>query len=251
MTHKKELDKKENSMVKYSLAGVFLLALTVSSVASTIEGQLGNQQIIPTNVTLPEYRLGYGDVIEIKFFNNERFNETVTIRPDGRISMERMGEIFVAGITPVQLDELITLKYSEFIQDPEVTVFVREFSGYQVYVLGEVQSPGGFPIQRNMTLLQAIASAGGAKNGAKLGDVVLLRRGENGEVAARKVDLKKAMKTNNGAIGEYDLYIQPLDIVFVPKTKIASISSFMDMVYDGFLPPVDLYMRWLWWSRLD
>jgi polysaccharide export outer membrane protein len=81
-----------------------------------------------------------------------------------------MGEKFAAGMTPLQLDCLITLKYSEFIQDPDVTVIVREFGGQQVHVLGEVNSPGGYPVERNMTLLQAVASAGGVKEGGETGE---------------------------------------------------------------------------------
>ena len=202
-------------------------------------------------VVIPEYRLGFGDVIEVKFFINDRFNETVTVRPDGRITLERMGEFFVAGMTPLELDSMITAGYTGFMQDPEITVFVREFSGYQVYVLGEVESPGGYPVQRDMTLLQALASAGGAKAGAKIQDVILLRRSEEGEVIARKVDLEKVLKNNNHDEDGMDLFIQPLDIVYVPKTKIASASTFMQQVYDGFLPPVDMYLRWLLWTKWD
>ena len=85
--------------------------------------------------SVPEYQLGFGDVIEVKFFDNERFKETVKVRPDGRISLECIGDIFVAGMTPAQLDSLVTRTYAEIIQNPDVTIFVRDFGGYQVYVL--------------------------------------------------------------------------------------------------------------------
>ncbi|MFQ6103275.1 MAG: polysaccharide biosynthesis/export family protein [Candidatus Glassbacteria bacterium] len=116
-------------MNKYLMAILMVLGLTVPPEVFAGGDRTKGPQPAPVNVTVPEYRLGFGDVIEVKFFNNERFNETVKVRPDGRISMERMGEIFVTGLTPLELDSLITLKYSEFIQQPEVTVILREFGG--------------------------------------------------------------------------------------------------------------------------
>ena len=187
----------------------------------------------------PEYRLGFGDVIEVKFFNSDQFNETITVRPDGRISMEKIGELYVTDMTPAQLDNIITQKYSEVIKSPDVTVILREFGGHQMYVLGEVNNAGGYPVQRDMTLLQAIATAGGANNSAKLKNVMLLRRGMQGKVEAIKVDLSKPLK---GLVSN-DLYVQPQDIIYVPKTFVANASTFLGQVYDGLLPPIDTYMR--------
>ncbi len=235
---------------------IVLAVLLATLVTSNLRGEEtsrsdkeGDQSLSGSSLA-PEYRLGFGDVLEVKFFYNPRFNETITVRPDGRIAMERIGEISIAGMTPMNLDSLITAKYSEFIQDPEVTVFVREFGGYQVYVLGEVNSPGGYPVQRSMTLLQALAAAGGTKDGAKLGNVMVLRRGVTGEVKAFKVDLKHSIKSSNGDIVEDDQFVQALDIVYVPKTFIASASTFLTQVYAGVIPPVDLYIQTLFWSRL-
>lgn len=207
-----------------------------------------NQDPLEKNKKMPEYRMGFGDVLEIKFFNNDKFNEMVTVRPDGRITLQRVGDIRVNGMTPSTLDTIITESYSQIIIIPEVTVFVREFGGNQVYVLGEVNQPGGFPIQQNMNLLQVIASAGGAKDGAKLSSVVVLRKKSTGEVEARKVNLSATIK-GNGNSGHLDLAIQPQDIIFVPKTFIANMSTFMKQIYDGVLPPLDSYLRFLYWNR--
>ncbi len=235
-------------MGKYTIMlTVMLAALVTSNLAGegTPRGDEQGHQSSLGNSSVPEYRLGLGDVIEVKFFHNPRFNEIITVRPDGRIAMERIGEIVIAGMTPLELDSLITAKYSSFVQDPEVTVFVREFGGYQVYVLGEVNSPGGYPIQRSMTVLQALAAAGGTKDGAKLANVMVLRRRMSGEVEAFKVDLKHSVKSSNGDIVENDQFIRPLDIVYVPKTFIASASTFMGQVFTGLVPPVNVYLDWL------
>ncbi|MFQ5648509.1 MAG: polysaccharide biosynthesis/export family protein [bacterium] len=197
-----------------------------------------------TSSVLPEYRLGFGDVVEVKFFRNPQFNETLVVRPDGRVSLAKVGEMRVAGMTPAQLDSVITHTYAEFVIEPEVTVIVREFGGYQVYVLGEVTSPGGYAVQRNMTVLQALATAGGPKLSARLGSVMVLRRGQSDKVEALKVDVRQPLKAKQESeIYGNDVYLQPHDIVYVPKTFVASVSDFMRQVYSGFLPPLDLYLR--------
>ncbi len=193
---------------------------------------------------LKEYRLGYGDVVEIKFFNNARFNETIKVRPDGRISLEKVGELYVAGMTPAQLDSFITARYDEFLREAEVTVIVREFGGYQVYVFGEVTRPGGLPLQRNMTVLQAIAVAGGISNMAALGSVMVLRKGEDNTVVPLKLDLRRTVNApGKEQFVNNDIEIQPNDVIYIPKTGLGSTVTFLEQVYAGVYPPLDLILR--------
>ena len=199
--------------------------------------------------SVPAYKLGFGDVVEVKFFNNEQFNETVKVRPDGYISLEKVGDIFVSGMTPSHLDSVITITYSEIIKNPDVTVIVREFGGYQVYVLGEVNAPGGYAIERNMTMLQALSAAGGCKQSAKLSSVILLRRGTNQKVNAIKFNLQNALKGNGEYITDKDLYVRAQDIIYVPETFISDVSTFLSQVYAGVIPPVDVYLRALLYRR--
>lgn len=232
----------------------FLLLLTIGVISSCSPPPRtkSERKVEEKTSFLPEYRLGFGDVVEVKFFNNANFNETVAVRPDGRITMEKIGDIFVVGMTPSQLDTLITDAYAKFIRNPEVTVFVRQFGGYQVYVLGEVNTPGGYPIQRNMNLLQALAAAGGPKETAKLRSVMILRRGEKKEeINSFKVDLMKPMQVqgSNYAVPEDEFYVQAQDVIYVPRTFIANASTFMKQIYDGLLPPLDIYLRILLWSN--
>ncbi len=194
---------------------------------------------------VPEYRLGFGDIVEIKFFNNDRFNETVAVRPDGRITLEKMGDITVTGMTPLHLDSLITATYAGFVRDPEVTVFVRQFGGYQFYVLGEVNNPGGFPLQRELNVFQAVATAGGHKETAQLGSVMILRRDEKNGVLAFKLDMNRALKDRD----EAGLLVQAQDVIYVPKTFFANVDTFLKRFYDGVLPPLDTYLRAIWWKN--
>ncbi|MCA9734474.1 MAG: polysaccharide export protein [Deferribacteres bacterium] len=191
-----------------------------------------------------EYRLGFGDVIDIKFFRNTEFSETLTVRPDGRISLPKIGELLVAGMTPVELDSIVTQAYNTFIIDPDVTVIVRQFGGAQVYVLGEVERPGGYPLQKNMDIMQALASAGGIKNGAKINCIMRLRKSDAKTVNVTRLNLKQFIKSSQSSIAvDESLFVQGQDIIYVPKTFISSTSEFLKMVYDGFLAPLDLYLR--------
>ncbi len=203
----------------------------------------------PQAAQFPEYQLGFGDVLEVKFFNNPRFDETVAVRPDGRISLEKMNEVFVLGMTPAQLDSLVSAAYAQFVLNPEVTVFVRQFGASQIYVLGEVKSPGGHPLQKDMTLLQALTAAGGPTQTAKLKSVLLLRPGANREIHALRLDLSDALHMNSGAVRSPALHLQAQDVVYVPRTAIGNVSAFLKQVYDGVLPPLNVYLQALWWSN--
>lgn len=198
---------------------------------------------VPSRKT-QRYRLGFGDVIEVKFFNNERFNETLNVRPDGRISMQKVGDILVAGLTPTQLSRLITKIYGKILKNPEVTVIVRNFGGYQVFILGEVNSPGAIPLQRNLTVLQTLAQAGGYKETASLRSVLLMRRNKDGTIDAKRVNLRAKSPE---AILKNDLYVEAFDVIYVPKTFIANVNTFLDQALAGLIKPLDVYLRAAWY----
>ena len=198
---------------------------------------------------VPEYKLGYGDVVEIKFFNNKQFNELVAVRPDGRITIEKVGDVYVAGMTPSQLDSLITATYATIIINPEVTVFVRKFGGYKVYVLGEVNSPGGYDLERDMTVLQAFAAAGGLKTSASLPNTMVLRQGRKGALEVYKIDISEYLYNENTYLSTSDLYLQPQDVVFANSTALADASTFFRQIWDILIPPATVYLQALWWAH--
>lgn len=197
--------------------------------------------VITPNVTAPpEYRIGALDELEIRVRYHERLNVIVKVRPDGRITLEDLGDFLVADMTPVELDNAITTAYSEVIHEPEVTVFVRSFAGLSAYILGEVRNPGIVELRPKMTVLQALAAANGPIRGAKMSSVMRLRRDAAGQLQARRLDLNSAAVKN---AAHEDIYLQPEDIIFVPKTFFASANDFLTQVYDGLLPPLDVYLR--------
>ncbi len=195
-----------------------------------------------------EYRLGFGDVIEVKFFNNSEYNEVVAVRPDGMISLQRIGDLSVVGMPASELDKIITEVYSEILVDPDVTVFVREFGGQQVYVMGEVNNPGAYNISKGMSLLRAITTAGGPLNTAKMNSIILVRASQKNNLYAERVDLSP---TNLKSLLQHDKAIQPYDLIYVPKTFIADLEAFVSQIYKVVMPPLDLAARFQYYSNFS
>ena len=182
--------------------------------------------------TVEEYYLQPGDNLDIKCFYNPELNENVTIRPDGKISLQLIDEIQAAALTPAQLDELLTKKYSKHLKQSMVAVIVKDFGGQRIYVGGEVNSPQVLEVVGRVNALQAIFDAGGCREDAKLSSVMIVSRGPDNRPLARKVDLQKALE---GELPEDDYLLRPFDMVYVPKTNLAKSSQFITQIYE-FIP---------------
>jgi len=187
---------------------------------------------LPDTGIVDEYILQPYDVLEIKFFYNPNLNETVTIRPDGMISLQMIDEVRAAGFTPSQLDTLLTQKYSLLLDQVMITVFVRSFNDQKIYVGGEVYSPRVIHLKERMNALQAVFMAGGFKPDADVSEVVIVSRGPDHQPVARRVNLGRALK---GGLAFEDYRLRSYDIVFVPKSSLAKASQFMTHIY-SFLP---------------
>lgn len=204
------------------------------------ESAIAAKSTISSSAVVPEYRIGLLDELEIRVRYHDRLNETSKVRPDGRITLEDLGDIYVLGMTPSELDRYISTAYSQFIHAPEVTVFVRNFASVSVYVFGEVQKPGIVEMKPNMTALQAIAAASGPIRGAKMNSVILLRRNTTGELAGTRLNLNRA---SIAEAAYEDYYVHPEDVIYVPKTFIANVSEFLNQIYAIVFPPFDIYLR--------
>lgn len=184
------------------------------------------------NITAAYY-LQPGDVISVTFFHNSELDETVPVRPDGRISLQLIDELEVAGLTPPQVQELINNKYIPYLKKPMATVSIKSFGGQKVYVGGQVNSPGVITIGGRTTVTQAIFDAGGVRSDADMSDVLIVSRGSDSRALPREINLKKALK---GELPDEEILIRPYDIIYVPKSGIVKASEFMDHVY-SFVPP--------------
>jgi polysaccharide export outer membrane protein len=180
-----------------------------------------------------QYYLQLGDVIDVKFYYDSKLNETVTIRPDGKISLQLIGELTAAGLTPSDLNKTIINKYTKFLKDPEIIVIVKEFGGQRVYVGGEVLAPGVIPLKGNMTALQAILNAGGFKETAHRGSIIIISRGSEDTSVTRKIDLRDIV---SGKANGKDVFVKPFDVIYVPKTFIAEVDKFVEQYITKVIP---------------
>ncbi|NUO79760.1 polysaccharide export protein [candidate division KSB1 bacterium] len=245
---RRRLEKSSAIFHKPVLMLLLLLALfgcagnkaTQRGLAENAASPAVNANASPAAVMLPEYRVGVLDELEIRVQFHERLNELAKVRPDGRITLQEIGELYVLDLTAAEIDRIITEAYSKNLHTPEVTVFVRNFAGRSVYVLGEVDKPGRIDLMPNMTVLQALAAAGGTIRGAKMNSVVVLRPGSDGKLQAMRLDLNRGAIQNGLA---QDQILLPQDLVFVPKTFIANVNEFLTQIYDGLFPPFDIYLR--------
>lgn len=178
-----------------------------------------------TSYPLKEYRIQTGDQLDIKFFYNPELNEMVTVRPDGRISLQLAPEITAAGLTPAELTATLIKSYEKELANPGITVMVRSFSSQRVYVDGEVNRPGMVALTGPLTVLQSIAEAGGFKDTAKSSQVLVIRKAPDNKPLAIAVDVDDA---RNAVDGSKDILLAPYDIVYVPKSAVANVNQFID-----------------------
>ena len=181
-----------------------------------------------------EYRIAFGDELDIRFFYNPELDELAPVRPDGRISLPLLGEIVAAGRTPSELTATLRSRYSAEMEDPEVTVIVRTFNSHRVYITGEVEEPGEVMLDTRLTALQAIARSGDFAKTARRSQVLLIRRRpyENQPKVA-VLDLASVQKAQGFSD---DLLLEPYDVLFVPKSRIANVNQFVDQYIKQVLP---------------
>ncbi len=179
-----------------------------------------------------------GDVIEVKFRFWSDLDEVQTIRPDGMISLQLVHEVKAEGMTPEELRRELLSLYADKLKDPEIAVFARVEENRMVHVGGEVNSTRNtdglvaIPIIGRLTVMEAIVKAGGLRNSsAKISNVLIIRR-MNGKQYARTLDLREVFKNAESE----PFYLQPNDIVFVPRTKIDRIDQWVDQYLNKTVP---------------
>ena len=109
----------------------------------------------------PNYVIGGQDVLDISVWKEAELTRTVPVRPDGKISLPLLNDVQAAGLTPTQLAAQITESLKKFVTNPQVTVIVTQINSQRIYILGEVNRAGAYPLLPNMTILQGLSSAGG------------------------------------------------------------------------------------------
>ena len=185
------------------------LALMIMTSATIVPGADVLKPPVNTVVGV-EYRLGPDDQIEVFVWKEPELSTTVTVRPDGWVSLPLAGEIEATGKTAVELQQEIATKIGKFVVNPIVNVMVKQVNSLKISVLGEVRKPDVYRIKNRVTVLDAIAMAGGFTDLAKPNKVVVLRNTPTGPKRF-KVNVKQLVGDEGGT----PFYLQALDTVYV------------------------------------
>lgn len=204
-----------------------LLSLVLAGVGLIFNSAFAQVDSLALRATEPlnkaTYRVGPGDVLQINAgpgaARNEGFARTEPIGPDGRISFDLVGSLFVENKTSDEIDALLTKLLGEYIIDVEVTVVIASFQARRVFILGEVGAPGKYVINKNMTIMDAISEAGSPTKKASMAKVKLFRSNSTEQSQqVLKVNLKKLME--NGAL-DHNLMLHDGDVIVVPPDRLS------------------------------
>jgi polysaccharide export outer membrane protein len=165
----------------------------------------------PMSVAGPDYLIGADDMLHVSVWKEPDLTNTLPVRPDGKISLPLLNDVQAAGLTPMQLANSITEKLKKFLADPRVTVVVTQMNSQRIYVMGEVLHSGSMTLLPNMSVLQALASAGFTQFANTKGIYIL--RNENGKQNKVAFNYKQVVK---GEGMEQNLILRPGDTIVVP-----------------------------------
>ncbi|ACT59653.1 polysaccharide biosynthesis/export family protein [Hirschia baltica] len=217
-----------------------ILALAVLSISACSSPQPGPSAPTFQSTTFSKwsqndaaYRFYPGDKLNITFRQAPELDREVVIAPDGRISLPLMDPVVVADLSAFELQKILERIYARELVDPSLTVTPVEFASQQIFVGGEVNNPGVFPLPGQIDPLQAIVLAGGWNDNSKPEQVIILRRDRNGQIMTRVVDVKNALRDpSNLDIGP----LKRFDVVFVSRSRIANENKFIQQYVLSALP---------------
>lgn len=216
-----------------TLAAAALLAAAGCQTASRFEAAPASAGEWPTD---ERGIMEAGDDLDIKFYYRPELNESQTIRPDGKITLQLIGDVQAAGTTPSSLEKTLKDKYRGLIERNEITVLVRRLSQRVVYVGGAVQRPQAVPMASGMTALGAIMTAGGHDPvSAAMGDVVVLRA-EGARYRGYRVDLAATLDGRQAR----PFYLRQGDIVYVNYSRIYDLDLWIDQHINRLVPSFGL-----------
>jgi polysaccharide biosynthesis/export protein len=170
------------------------------------------------------YRIHAGDVIAFNFSFTPDFNQTVTVQPDGYITLREVGDIQVVDKTSPEVIAAVRAAYNKVLHDPVVSIELKDFEKPYFVVGGEVNHPGKFDLRGDTTVIQAITIAGGLNDRARSSELLVFRRISEETVEVKRVDMKHMVSMKN--LSE-DLHLQAGDMILVPRNKMSKIGRFI------------------------
>ncbi len=179
----------------------------------------------------PFYLLYPGDKLEVNIPGAPELSRQTQVGPDGRITLGLIGQVMAAYKSIPQLQTEIARAYAGILRDPQVTVYPGDTAPMRVLVGGEVRNPGWVDMLGDMDALQATMAAGGFTHGAKGHQVLIIRRGRNGEAMRRIIDLQNPLEGKGQMVA-----LRRFDIIYVPRTNVAEAGVFMEQWVNNLIP---------------
>lgn len=193
-----------------------LLSLFAAADEKTVPAKTAQQAVSTAPQTsgseADTYIIGPQDVVQITVWKEPELSASVPVRPDGKISLSLLNDVDAAGLTPTQLGQSIAMKLKKFVEEPRVSVIVTQINSRRVYVLGQVARPGAMPLTPDMTILQAISTAGGLTQFSD-GKKSYILRFENGVQIRIPVNYKQLVK---GEKMDANVLLKAGDTIVVP-----------------------------------
>jgi len=208
--------------MRKAMLGVLFLIVTSAGFGEQPQAQLVTRD--------QPYRLQPSDVLDLEYEYTPEYNQTVTVGPDGTVTLRLVGSVKVEGLSLDEATSAIKAKASVPLNNPELSLTLKEFVKPHFTIYGEVQKPGVYDMHGGVTVLQAIAMSGGQKETSKQTQVVLLRK-VNGDMAEVKVINTKTMSTAEGV--REDFALKPDDMIIVPKNKLGKIEPYVRVTSMG------------------
>lgn len=214
------------------VACCLLMAVTFAGCTTTAPQQ-SSSRFLAWNDSQPSYRLQAGDQVSIVHPYSPELNQDVTILPDGSIVLPLIGTVPAAGNEPAELAQQLEVSYLSELKEPDVSVIPRTIGPTRVLVGGEVRNPGVFEYSGRIGVVEALFTAGGFEDTANRSSVVLLRRSAENEPMLKVINVASIL---SGTGLDSDLPLQQYDIVFVPKSAVAEVGSFVDLYITRIIP---------------
>jgi polysaccharide export outer membrane protein len=201
-------------LLRIGSIGTFILLVMTSMVYPQADKEILSKKEAQAEVAVDgdQYIIGPEDILYIHVWKEEALTRTIPVRMDGKISLPLVQEIKAAGLTPLQLKEVVTRKLKEFIENPIVSVTVVEVNSYKVYVIGQVRNPGVHRLRSETTVTQIIVIAGGFTEWANQKKILVVRK-EDGREKRIKVNYKKIM---GGSDTGSDVILKAGDTIIIP-----------------------------------
>jgi len=174
----------------------------------------------------PRYELRADDVVDLFFEFTPEFNQTLTVQPDGYITLRGVGDVHVAGLTVPEITETIRTAYGKILNNPTIAIALKDFDKPYFTAGGAIGRPGKYELRGDTTVVEAITIAGGFNDSAKHSQVVLFRRVSRDWMEGKVLDVKKML--NDKSLSE-DLHLKPGDMIFVPQSRVSKIRRFISV----------------------